>query len=95
MLSNQLRFSQSLSRQTSLVEDRIDDSEDDEFQEERSGMPYVIIILLFLTSFLPIIWPPAFAFLSCLIERKDITVFAGFLSPKDDRGEKVDELMFI
>lgn len=29
---------QSLSRQTSLVEDRIDDSEEDEFQEERSGM---------------------------------------------------------
>lgn len=29
---------QSLSRQTSLVEDRIDDSDEDEFQEERSGM---------------------------------------------------------
>lgn len=28
---------QSLSRQTSLVEDRIDDSDEDEFQEERSG----------------------------------------------------------
>ncbi len=29
---------QSLSRQSSLVEDRIDDSDEDEFQEERSGM---------------------------------------------------------
>lgn len=29
---------QSLSRQTSLVEDRIDDSDEDEFQEERSGI---------------------------------------------------------
>lgn len=29
---------QSLSRQTSLVEDRIDDSDEDEFREERSGM---------------------------------------------------------
>lgn len=30
-------FVQSLSRQSSLVEDRIDDSDEDEFQEERSG----------------------------------------------------------
>lgn len=29
---------QSLSRQSSLVEDRIDDSDDDEFQDERAGM---------------------------------------------------------
>lgn len=29
---------QNLSRQSSLVEDRFDDSDDDEFQEERSGM---------------------------------------------------------
>lgn len=33
-----LFHSQSLSRQSSLVEDRIDDSDEDEFQEERSGM---------------------------------------------------------
>ncbi|XP_037046627.1 uncharacterized protein LOC119081650 [Bradysia coprophila] len=32
------RHNSSLSRQSSLVEDRIDDSDEDEFQEERSGM---------------------------------------------------------
>lgn len=31
-------FLQNLSRQSSLVEDRFDDSDDDEFQEERAGM---------------------------------------------------------
>lgn len=29
---------QSISRQSSLVEDRIDDSDEDDFQEERAGM---------------------------------------------------------